>query len=90
MYHNVTERSLTKKVAMEALQIAKGEQIRQKILAAAQRRFLGQGLAATPMRQIGRAVGVTPAAITLPEQRPALHGRAAECRALLRVVRRLG
>jgi AcrR family transcriptional regulator len=41
----------------------RGEQTRQEILAAAKRLFLSQGFTATPMRQIARAVGITPAAI---------------------------
>ncbi|MBN1136878.1 MAG: TetR/AcrR family transcriptional regulator [Anaerolineae bacterium] len=48
---------------MEEPQIAKGEQTRQEILAAAQRLFLSQGFTATPMRQIARQVGITPGAI---------------------------
>lgn len=48
---------------MEELQITKGEQTRRDILAAAKRLFLSQGFTATPMRQIAREVGVTPAAI---------------------------
>ena len=48
---------------MEEPQITRGEQTRQEILAAARRLFLGQGFTATPMRQIAREVGITPAAI---------------------------
>jgi AcrR family transcriptional regulator len=48
---------------MEESQITKGEQTRQEILAAARRLFLRQGFTATPMRQIAREVGITPAAI---------------------------
>jgi AcrR family transcriptional regulator len=48
---------------MEDQQITKGEQTRQEILAAAKRLFLSQGFTATPMRQIAREVGITPAAI---------------------------
>ena len=48
---------------MEEPQVSKGEQTRQEILAAARRLFLSQGFAATPMRQIAREVGITPAAI---------------------------
>ncbi len=44
-------------------QITRGEQTRQEILAAAHRLFLSQGFTATPMRQIARAVGITPGAI---------------------------
>ena len=43
--------------------VTRGEQTRQEILAAAKRLFLSQGFTATPMRQIARAVGITPAAI---------------------------
>lgn len=48
---------------MEEPEITKGEQTRQEILAAAKRLFLSQGFTATPMRQIAREVGITPAAI---------------------------
>jgi AcrR family transcriptional regulator len=48
---------------VEEPQITKGEQTRQEILAAARRLFLSQGFTATPMRQIAREVGITPAAI---------------------------
>ncbi len=48
---------------MEDLQITKGEQTCRDILAAAKRLFLSQGFTATPMRQIAREVGITPAAI---------------------------
>jgi AcrR family transcriptional regulator len=48
---------------MEETQITKGEQTRQEILDAAKRLFLNQGFTATPMRQIAREVGITPAAI---------------------------
>lgn len=48
---------------MEESQITKGEQTRQEILAAAKRLYLSQGFTATPMRQIAREVGITPAAI---------------------------
>ena len=48
---------------MEEPQITKGEQTRQEILAASKRLFLSQGFTATPMRQIAREVGITPAAI---------------------------
>lgn len=48
---------------MEEPEITKGEQTRQDILAAAKRLFLSQGFTATPMRQIAREVGITPAAI---------------------------
>lgn len=41
----------------------KGEQTRRAILDAAKSLFLRQGYAATGMRQIARAVGITPAAI---------------------------
>ncbi len=48
---------------MDAPDVTKGEQTRQEILAAAKRLFLSQGFTATPMRQIAREVGITPAAI---------------------------
>lgn len=48
---------------MEEPQPTRGEQTREEILAAARRLFLSQGYTATTMRQIARAVGVTPAAI---------------------------
>ena len=48
---------------MEEPKITKGEQTRQEILAVARRLFLSQGFTATPMRQIAREVGITPAAI---------------------------
>jgi len=48
---------------MEEPQIAKGEQTRQEILAAAKRLFLSQGFTATPMHQIARAAGITKGAI---------------------------
>ena len=48
---------------MEEPQVTKGEQTRQEILVAAKRLFLSQGFTATPMRQIAREVGITPAAI---------------------------
>jgi AcrR family transcriptional regulator len=41
----------------------KGERTRQAILDAAQNLFLDQGYTATSIRQIARAVGITPAAI---------------------------
>jgi AcrR family transcriptional regulator len=43
--------------------ITRGEQTRLAILAAAKRLFLSQGFTATPMRQIAREVGITPAAM---------------------------
>ncbi len=42
---------------------SKGERTRQEILAAAKELFMAQGYTATSMRQIARAVGITPAAI---------------------------
>lgn len=48
---------------MEEPQITRGEQTRQEILTTARRLFLSQGFTATPMRQIAREVGITPAAI---------------------------
>lgn len=48
---------------MQEPPLGKGEQTRQEILAAARRLFLSQGYTATPMRQIAREVGITPAAI---------------------------
>jgi len=47
----------------EETQRAKGERTRRAILDAAKTLFLRQGYAATGMRQIARAVGITPAAI---------------------------
>lgn len=48
---------------MEELPLTRGEQTRQEILAAARRLFIDQGFTATPMRQIAKEVGITPAAI---------------------------
>ncbi len=48
---------------MEEQQFSKGEQTRQNILAAAKGLFLAQGYAATTMRKVARAVGITPAVI---------------------------
>jgi len=48
---------------VEESPLTKGEQTRQEILAAARRLFLDQGFTATPMRQIAKEVGITPAAI---------------------------
>ena len=44
-------------------ELTRGEQTRQEILNAAKKLFLAQGYTATSMRQIARAVGITPAAI---------------------------
>ncbi len=48
---------------MDDSPLTKGERTRHEILAAARRLFLSQGFTATPMRQIAREVGITPAAI---------------------------
>ena len=48
---------------MEDPELTRGEQTRQEILDAAKGLFLAQGYTATSMRQIARAVGITPAAI---------------------------
>jgi len=47
----------------EEPQLSKGEQTRRAILEAAKSLFIGQGYAATSMRQIAQAVGITPAAV---------------------------
>jgi AcrR family transcriptional regulator len=61
-YH-INERSFRKGHVVEEPWLTKGEQTRQEILAAAKELFLAQGYTATTMRQIARAVGITPAAI---------------------------
>jgi AcrR family transcriptional regulator len=48
---------------MEEPEISRGERTRQEILVAAKSLFISQGFTATPMRQIARQVGITPAAI---------------------------
>ncbi len=48
---------------MDELELTRGEQTRQEILDAAKGLFLAQGYTATSMRQVARAVGITPAAI---------------------------
>lgn len=48
---------------MDDSPLTRGERTRQEILSAARRLFLSQGFTATPMRQIAKEVGVTPAAI---------------------------
>lgn len=48
---------------MDESPLTKGERTRQDILAAARRLFISQGFTATPMRQIAKEVGITPAAI---------------------------
>jgi AcrR family transcriptional regulator len=45
------------------VELSKGEQTRRTIMDAAKNLFLSQGYTATSMRQIARAVGITPAAI---------------------------
>ena len=46
-----------------APQLTKGERTRREILDAAKELFLSQGYTATTMRQVARAVGITPGAI---------------------------
>ena len=46
-----------------APQLTKGERTRREILDAAKELFLAQGYTATTMRQVARAVGITPGAI---------------------------
>ncbi len=48
---------------MEEPQLTKGERTQRVILEAAKELFLNQGYTATSIRQIARAVGITPAAI---------------------------
>lgn len=59
----MNERSFSEDQAVEEPQLTRGDQTRHDILAAAKGLFLAQGYTATTMRQIARAVGITPAAI---------------------------
>jgi AcrR family transcriptional regulator len=61
--YDINERSFMQEQVVDEVQPTRGELTRDSILAAAQDLFLAQGYAATTMRQIARAVGITPAAI---------------------------